>query len=314
MAGQASRSVPRRRSNSAKGANGRATASRGLIRRAIWVIARLRAGQKLTAGALAREFEVSIRTAYRDFDYLRDDMRVPAAYDTTRGTYALTEPTALVAPITLSRGEVAALFFAERVVRQYRGTPFERELSDAFGKIQELLPEEVSVSPELLDGCLSLDVGPVYSPDAEVFADLLAALRQRRVTVIRYRSLNSGRTTDRRIHPYHVFNHRGDWYLAAFDERRRAVRDFALHRCRRVTITATSFAVSADFKPRDYLAAAFAIEKGGRPLQVSIRFGARQARWIRERKWHASARVQGLIDGGCVLKFRATGWTRSRAG
>jgi predicted DNA-binding transcriptional regulator YafY len=169
------------------------------------------------------------------------------------------------------------------------------------------MPEEVSVSPETLDSALSLDIGPTYTPDAMIFAEILSALRQRRCALIRYRSLNSGRTTDRRVRPYHVFNHRGDWYVAAWDERRAAVRDFAVHRIRRVTITTESFEIPRDFDSRTYLGAAFAIEKSGRPVDVVIRFGPRQARWIRERRWHSTARVEGLLDGGCVLRLRVAG-------
>ncbi|MBI4264588.1 MAG: WYL domain-containing protein [Acidobacteria bacterium] len=96
-------------------------------------------------------------------------------------------------------------------------------------------------------------------------------------------------------------------HVAAWDERRAAVRDFAVHRIRRVTITTESFEIPSDFDPRAYLAAAFAIEKGGRPVDVVIRFTPRQARWIRERKWHSTARVEGLLDGGCVLRMRIAG-------
>jgi len=129
---------------------------------------------------VARRFEVSVRTAYRDLDSLRDEWRVPLEFDRDRGTFRLTEPTALVTPVTLSRGEVVAVFFAERVLAQYRGTPFEVDLGSAFRKIQELLPEEVSVSPETLDAVLSLDLGPVHTPDASVFAEVLASLSRRR--------------------------------------------------------------------------------------------------------------------------------------
>lgn len=295
------------RHDSAVRKRGGGSAGRGLLRRAVWVLARLRSGAPIKATLLAREFEVSLRTAYRDLDFLRDEWRVPIEFDRGRRTFYLTEPTALVAPITLSRGEVVALFFAEKVFRQYRGTPFEGDLASALRKIQQLMPEEVSVSPETLDSVLSLDIGPTYTPDAAIFADMLSALRQRRCALIRYRSLNSGRTTDRRVRPYHVFNHRGDWYVAAWDEKRAAVRDFALHRIRRVTITTESFEIPRDFDPRTYLGAAFAIEKGGRPVEVVIRFTPRQARWIRERRWHSTAHVEGLLEGGCVLRLRVAG-------
>ena len=52
------------------------------------------------------------------------------------------------------------------------------------------------------------------------------------------------------------------------------------------------------------MAEAFSIEKGGPPVNVAIRFAPRQARWIRERRWHRSARIQDRLDEGCVLRMR----------
>jgi predicted DNA-binding transcriptional regulator YafY len=288
----------------------RAVAGRALLRRCRWILDELRRGRPLKATDVAAEFEISVRTAYRDFDFLRDDWNVPVEFDRARQTYALTEPTTLVAPITVSRGELIALYFAEHAVRQFRGTPFERDFDHALRKLEEMLPEAVTVEPDALDGLLSLDLGPVYPADAGVFADVLKALQARRSVLIRYRSLTSNRTTDRRVRPYHVFNHRGDWYLAAWDERRASVRDFALHRIRRVTTTTERYEIPADFDARAYLGEAFAIEKGAkgaRPVEVAIRFARRQARWIRERRWHRTARVQDALDGGCVLRMRVAG-------
>jgi predicted DNA-binding transcriptional regulator YafY len=270
----------------------------------MWALARLRSGRALKATDLAAEFEVSVRTAYRDLDFLRDDWRVPLEFDRAKGSYLLTEPMTGLPPVALSQGEVVGLYFAEKVLAQYRGTPFESDLESAFRKIQELLPQEVRVSPARLDDFLSFDAGPLHTPDAAVFRAVLAAQRLRRRLLIRYRSLSSDRTSDRRVHPYHVFNHRGDWYLAAFDEPRKEVRIFALHRIRRATPTTGSYELPVDFNIRRYMSDAFGVQKGGKPVNVSIRFAPRQARWIRERRWHRSARVQEGLDGGLVLNLK----------
>lgn len=274
------------------------------MRRLFWALSRLRDGHRLTAVELARAFEVDVRTAYRDLDLLRDDWRVPLEFDRARGSYALTEPLADLPAVTLGQGELIALYFAEKVIQQYRGTPFEADLVAAFRKMQDLLPEDVRVSPDSLDGYLSLDLGPLYTPDAGVFRDVLTARRLRRKVVARYRSLSSGRTTERRLHPYHAFNHRGDWYVAAFDERRAAVRVFALHRIRRLTLTTEPFTIPRDFSFRRFSADAFGVERGGRPVEVHVRFAPRQAPWIRERRWHRTARIQEALDGSLVLRLR----------
>jgi predicted DNA-binding transcriptional regulator YafY len=265
---------------------------------------RLKAGRSLKATDLAEEFEVTVRTAYRDIDFLRDEWRVPIEYDRAAATYCLTEPVTSLPALTLSQGELLALFFAEKVLRQYRGTPYEADLTAAFRKMEELLPEQVRVSAESLDSYLSLDLGPLYTPDAGIFHDVVTAQRLRRRAHIRYRSLSSGRTANRTIHPYHVFNLKGDWYVAAWDEKRREVRDFALHRIRRVTLTTGGYEIPKSFDFQKYSASALAIEKGARPVEVEIRFGPRQARWIRERKWHRSARIQERMDGRLVLRLK----------
>jgi len=117
------------------------------LRRLYWALGRLRSNKPLKATDLAEEFEVNVRTAYRDLDFLRDQWRVPLEYDRSEGTYRLTEPTAELPAVSLSEGELVSLYFAEKVLSQYRGTPFEKDLASAFRKIQELLPEQVRVSP-----------------------------------------------------------------------------------------------------------------------------------------------------------------------
>lgn len=280
-------------------------ATRPPLRRMMWTLQQLKAGRRVTAPLVAREFGCGIRTAYRDFDALRDDWHTPMEFDRAGGSFRLTELTVPLPPIELSEGELVALYFAEKVLEQYRGAPWEKDLAAAFRKIQTLLPEKVRVLPDRVQSFLSLDLGPLpQGGDPEVFREVARGVTLGRRISIRYRSLSSDTTTDRTVDPYRIFNLRGTWYLAAWDRRRRAVRDFALHRIRRVTVLDETFTHEPGFNFKKYMADALTIEKGGRLANVAIRFGPRQARWIRERRWHRSARTQDLLDGGCVLHMR----------
>lgn len=270
----------------------------------VWTLAQLRSGRRLKAGDLAREFEIGVRTAYRDLDFLRDQLRMPLEYDREGNTWRLTDATTPLPAVLLSQGEVVALYFAEKLLAQYRGTPYEADLTSAFRKMQALMPEEVKVLPQRLLSYLSLDLGPLPRAEPAVFRQVVDALLRHRRLEVRYRSLSSGHTMDRVIEPYRIFNLKGDWYTAAFDHRRRAVRDFAIHRIRRARVSDEPFDPDPAFAFKAYMADAFSIEKGARPANVAIRFSRRQARWIRERRWHGSARIQERLDGGCVLRMR----------
>ena len=59
----------------------RQLATRPPLRRLFWALGRLRSGRALKATDLAAEFEVNVRTAYRDLDFLRDEWRVPLEFD-----------------------------------------------------------------------------------------------------------------------------------------------------------------------------------------------------------------------------------------
>jgi predicted DNA-binding transcriptional regulator YafY len=277
------------------------------LRRIVWTMGQLKNGRPLKATDIAGEFEIDVRTAYRDICFLRDQCRAPLEFDRQRGSYVLTEPTFSLPLVTMTRGELVSLFFAEMAARQYRGTPYEKDLEAALGKIGEYLPDGVTIDPNPLAGFLSLDLGPLTIPDPTIFRDVVESLCRRHRIDIRYSSLSRGRTTDRVVEPYHVYNLAGIWYLAAFDHHRAEVRDFALHRISRVTPIDERFEIDPSFDFKRYMGGSLFIEKGRKPVSVAIRFGPRQARWIRERRWHSTAKIQDRIDGGCVLRMKVAG-------
>jgi predicted DNA-binding transcriptional regulator YafY len=285
----------------------RLPATRPPIDRIVWVVSRLQAGEPLNATRVAERFEISPRTAYRDVEFLRDRCHAPIDYDARQRSYVLTDKTFSLPLADLSRGELLGLFFAERVVRQYRGTPYEEDLRAALRKIEQCLPEQVTIDPNTLDGFLSLDLGPLAAPDPEVFKRVVEAASRGRRLRMTYTSLTRGKTAERTVDPYRVYNLRGDWYVAAFDPSHSAVRDFALQRIHSPVVLDETFTVDPSFDFAAYMKDAFSIEKGAKPIDVAVRFGPRQARWIRERRWHPTARIQDRIDGGCVLRMQVAG-------
>lgn len=282
-------------------------ATRPPLRRLFWTMGQLQRGRTFTANDLARRWEVGLRTAYRDIDFIRDSWMAPVEFDRSKHGYVLTEPAFSLPSITLSQGELLGLFFAEKLVSHYRGTPYGPALQSALGKLENLLPDRMRLSPGALDAFLSLDLGPVLPADPEVFAAVVQAITESRRLKVRYKSLSSNHAGDRILEPYRVFNYRGDWYVIAFDDRRKELREFALHRIRRPTLLDEKYQIDPAFRFDKYMADAFGIEKGGKPAEVSIRFAPRQARWIRERKWHRTARIQEALDGSCVLTVKVSG-------
>lgn len=213
------------------------------MRRLFWTMGQLRSGHPFKATDLAQKWEVGLRTAYRDIDFIRDEWRAPVEFDRSRNGYVLTDPVHSLPTMTLSQGELLALFFAERLVALYRGTPYGPALQSALAKLESHLPDELRLGRGSLDAFLSLDLGPVLAPDPDVFDAVARAMASRRRLKLRYKSLSSNRTRDRILEPYRVFNYRGDWYVVAFDDVREDLREFALHRMRRPAILEEAYEI-----------------------------------------------------------------------
>lgn len=61
---------------------------RPVVERLLRIHALLLAGRRVTASVLARDFECAPKTLHRDFDFMRDRLRLPIVYDRARHTWA----------------------------------------------------------------------------------------------------------------------------------------------------------------------------------------------------------------------------------
>ena len=273
------------------------------IARLHWWDAALRENRYPTIAECMERFEISTRTAYRDLDYLRYQMNAPLAYDRQRRGYCYTDPGFSLPAVRLSDGEIIALFLAEKILKQYRGTPYADYLREAFDKIRAALPDEVSLDPSGLSEALSFDLGPARPVEVDVFQTLLRAVRERRSIDIVYFSQARGVETERRVDPLHLHAFSGDWYLIAFCHLRGEVRDFARSRIRRLEGTDERFSPPAGFDRDAYLGQAFGLLKGGTPQEVAVWFDAYQARWVRERQWHPTQVLEEQPGGALILRM-----------
>lgn len=258
---------------------------------------------------LVKELETSRRTVERELEYLRDQLNAPLEYDRTRGGYHYARDFQLP-PFTLSEGEVLALFLGTKLLSQYRGTPYEKLIADAFEKICLALPETVSLDFSLVNQTISFAVERPRGDEQRLLhlQELLGrALRERCTVSLDYYSASRDADTSRRVDPYHLRHHQGAWYLIAFCHLRREVRMFALDRITNLWLTNVRFTPDPDFDISAYLGDSLALERGGELEEVRIRFDSFQARYIRERQWHPSQEIEEHPDGALTLTLRVRG-------
>src|SRR5262245_27742191 len=86
----------------------------------------LQHGRTVNCSTLAASLEISVKTAQRDLEFMRDQLKYPIEYDRANHRYHLTGPVPDSPILDATEGEVIALLVAQKALEQYRGTPFER--------------------------------------------------------------------------------------------------------------------------------------------------------------------------------------------
>src|SRR5207249_5869433 len=185
----------------------------------------------------ARLFEVTERTIHRDIDCLRDQLGAPIEYDSSRHGYYYREESYRLALPQVTEGECLALFLAERLLEQYKGSPLADDLQRLFQKITVLLPDVMSLDPQHLAQAYSIRAQPTDAGEAERFRQLVRAVRDGRQLELLYWTASRDETNRRVVDPYHLTAVDGDWFLVAYCHLREDTRLFAPGRIRELRET-----------------------------------------------------------------------------
>ena len=284
------------------------TAARFSLERIAALDRAVRAGEYPNAVSLARRLEVGRRTIQRDVEFYRDRLGAPLAFDPRRNGYYYSEPDFRLPLMNLSEGELVALFLAERVLQQYRGTPYAADLARAFGKVTAGLSDRITVDLGYLGEAYSFRTSAAEGLPVKLFAELESAIRNRERVAIRYYSASRDEESSREVDPYHLASVDGLWYLVGFCQLRGEVRMFAPGRIRSMNPTGVTFEPPADFRIDDYLSRSFSVLRGaeGETHRVSLRFTGEAVRYARERTWHPSQTSESTPEGDLIVGFEVS--------
>lgn len=222
-------------------------------------------------------------------------------------------------PLPVTPTELLALDTMRRLAQPLDGTFIGGSLQSVLGKIRSALAPKTREAFASMSASLSIGHRATkhLAPHAETLDALREAIENNRVVRMTYDSHNSGRVTTRKANPYHVRFHDNSLYLLAYCHRRKDVRLFAVDRIRALEVTGERFNPPLFFSPDDYFKNAFGVYQGKKPETVTLRFPRKTARWVGEKRWHASERVRRLRNGALRMELTVAitpeliSWVRS---
>jgi len=294
--------------------------SRPPLERMLRIHQAIQGGQVPNTTTLGRQLEVSTKTVQRDLEFMRDRLELPLEYHPQRFGYHYTEEVNSFPTLQLTEGELFALLVAEKALQQYRGTNFERPLLSALKKMEQSLPETVSVNLTDLSEAISFRTRAESIQNLEVFDALAKSVSRREQLEIHYRKPGQAEAEARVVDPYHLGNINGEWFLFGYDHLRKDIRTFVPARIKSARPTGSRFAKTRGFSLEKRLKDSFGVHSGAGRYDVVIRFAPEVADYIREKRWHHSQELKELRGGRVELKLRLSSlgeverWVLSWAG
>jgi len=198
--------------------------------------------------------------------------------------------------------ELCALYLSRNMLEAVAGTPFQRDLTLAFTRLEKMLSPRMRQFLDRLPQVLVAKPGPrargtAASPD--IVGRLLEATLHYRVAHMKYHSVSSGRMKDYLIHPYRLALAQGGLYLVAYVPEYKDVRTFAVDRIASISLDKQTFTPTRAI-PDDVFGNSLGVNTGP-PSHVEIAFDKRATPYLRTRVWHPSQTLRDTPDGGVVL-------------
>jgi predicted DNA-binding transcriptional regulator YafY len=270
-----------------------------------------------TPKEMADELGVHVRTIYRDLEALQE-VGFPLTNESRDGHTHWTlsaSPFKHLEALGFSLSELCALYLSRRMLEALTGIPFQTALSDAFGKFERDLPEQMreylNKLPSVVNA-LPAPGKPKTHPGKDQFAErLVNASLERRQVRMRYFSLSHEREGEYVVWPIRIIYMQGALYLRAWVPAYSEIRTFATHRIKSLSVLEERFTPSPLWKEDSFSTSLG--PNDGKAIHVVLRFEPPLARLVRERSYHPSQATKLLPDGSLRFEIDVCddAWLRS---
>ena len=170
-----------------KGSDASTPRVRAPLERMVRIHQAIQQGDYPNAATLATELEMSTKSIHRDLEFMRDRLGLPLEWDFRHKGYCYTEEVSAFPTLQITEGELVALIVAEKALQQYRGTSFEKPLLSAIRKMEQSLPETISISLADVEQTISFSTRAEPILNLQVFDVLAKATAARQQLQLMYR-------------------------------------------------------------------------------------------------------------------------------
>lgn len=209
------------------------------ISRITAIVIQLQSKRLVTAQQLAKRFDVSVRTIYRDIKVL-EQAGVPVLVEEGKG-YMLMQGYS-VPPVMFTEDEANALITAEQLILKSGDSSLRKEYVDAIEKIRAVLRYSTKEKTDLLSDRIAISPAISRTSESNSLTLIQRALTAFRGLKITYVSMHENKKTEREIEPFAIYySLEESWLLIAFCRLRTDFRMFRLDKISKIELLDWTF-------------------------------------------------------------------------
>lgn len=214
------------------------------------ILTQLQSKRIVTATSIAKRFDISLRTVYRDIKSLQE-AGVPIGSENGVG-YFIVDGYHLP-PIMFTEDEANAMITAEKLVQQKNEKSLTTNYTNALIKIKSVLRNTQKEKIELLEERIGADTKYTFNPKSDYLSKIQTGITSFLQLNITYKSIYKNEITKRNVKPLALYFTENDWILIAFCMLRNDIREFRLDKMESLQITTETFEHFKDFNLGKYL-------------------------------------------------------------
>lgn len=260
-----------------------------LLERVFYFHQEVTAGNYPNSRTISDHFEVSIPTARRDINYLRDRLLAPLEFDSRKNGFYYRHEN-----FTLPFEDSPRIVFLLAMLGKLAGEAGLAKLQEVQ-QLEKKLNTLISADYNQFVDTLMVEWIEVESVQHHIFEAITEAVVNKRQLDLVYQSVGGNKTT-RSIDPFKIINYQGRWYLFGYCNLRKDYRLFHMGRIERAKVMEES--AKREFTPTsESLSESFGIFQGAPRYSAEILFSGTAAQLVAKQHWHKNQKLQRVAEG-----------------
>jgi len=219
------------------------------IDRLFGILILLQTKKYVSADKIADQFEISIRTVYRDIKALTEQ-GIPISFEQPKGYFIVQGY--FLPPVSFNSDEANALLIMERLVSGFTDQSILKHYTTALNKIKAVLRSSQKEKLEFLGKNMILRLPDSIKNEFEYLSALQNAISSQCIIEIAYTN-NNAETSKREVEPIGLLFYAFNWHLIAWCHLRTEYRDFRVSRIEEVRSLEIPFRKTGHMQLSDYM-------------------------------------------------------------